>query len=108
MPQAQSIVHVFVSRKSAENGLTEHADERMTTVLPRARIGEKVTGPWSQSKCIIEFAIREQTGIRRNDRSTKLKHHTTVEVGPENTILSFTRRVRHFGVTSSAQITCQL
>jgi len=73
----------------------------MTTVLPRARIGEKVTGPWSQSKCIIEFAIREQTRIRRDDRPAKLKHHTTVEIGPENAVLSFTHRVRHFGVTSS-------
>jgi hypothetical protein len=42
--QAQRVVHVFVSRKSAEDRLTEHADECVATVLPRARIGEKVTG----------------------------------------------------------------
>jgi hypothetical protein len=47
--------------------MTEYADKRMTTVLPRARIGEKVTGRGSQSKCIIEFAVRKQSRIRRDD-----------------------------------------
>ena len=32
----------------------------MATVLFRARIGQKVTGRWSQSKCIIEYSISEQ------------------------------------------------
>ena len=77
----------------------------MPTVLPRARIGKKVTGCRSQSKCIIEFAIREQTRIRRDDRSAKLKHHTTVEIRPENAILRFTRWVRHSGRVSSVRIT---
>jgi len=85
--------------------LTEHADEGVPTVLPRARIGKQITRYRSQSKCIIEFAIREQTRIRSDDRPAKLKHHTTVEIGPENAILSFTRRVRHLGVTSSARLT---
>ena len=32
----------------------------------------------------VEFAIREQTGIGRDDGSTKLKHQSAVEIGSEN------------------------
>ena len=87
---------------SAKYGLTEHADEGVPTVLSGARICKQITGCGSQSKCIIEFAIREQSRIRRDDRLAKLQHHTTFEFEPENAILRFTRRVRHFGGIISA------
>jgi hypothetical protein len=47
--------------------LAQHADEGVAAVLPCARIGKKVTGRWRQSKCIVEFAIREETSIRCNE-----------------------------------------
>jgi hypothetical protein len=47
-------------------------DERVTTVLARACIGEKITGRRCQSKRILEFAMREQACIRSDDRATQL------------------------------------
>jgi len=44
----------------------------------------------------------EQTCIRRDDRSAKLKHHAPVKIQPENAVLRFTRRVRQSGLISSA------
>jgi hypothetical protein len=82
--------------------LAQHADEGVAAVPPRARIGEKVCGRWRQSKCIIEFAIREQTSIGGEDGPAKLHHDAAVEIEPKNAVSGFTRRVRHFGATSSA------
>ena len=38
----------------------------------------------------VEFAIREQTGIGRDDGSTKLKHRSAVEIEFENLAVQFT------------------
>ena len=38
----------------------------------------------------VEFAIREQTGIGRDDGSTKLKHRSAVEIESENLAVRFT------------------
>lgn len=43
-----------------------------------AYIGEKVTGRCCQSKCIVEFAIREQTRIRGDDRAAKMHHDASI------------------------------
>ena len=39
---------------------------------------------------LSNFAIREQTGIGRDDRSTKLKHQSAVEIESENLAVRFT------------------
>ena len=39
----------------------------------------------------VEFAIREQTGIGRDDGSTKLKHQSAVAIESENLAVRFTR-----------------
>ena len=39
----------------------------------------------------VEFAIREQTGIGRDDGSTKLKHQSAVAIEFENLAVRFTR-----------------
>jgi len=82
--------------------LAQHADEGVAAVPPGALIGEKVTGRWRQPKCVIEFAIREQTGIGGDDGPAKLHHDAAVEFEPKNAVFGFTRRVRHFGAASSA------
>ena len=38
----------------------------------------------------VEFAIREQTGIGRDDGSTKLKHQSAVAIESENLAVRFT------------------
>jgi hypothetical protein len=82
--------------------LAQHADEGVTTVLARARIGENITGRCCQSKCIVELTIREQTCIRGDDRAAELHHDAAVEIKPQNAVFGFTRRVRHFDAISSA------
>jgi hypothetical protein len=54
------------------------------------------------SKCFIEFSIREQARIRSDDGAANLHHDATIEIEPKNAVFGFTRRVRHFGTTSSA------
>jgi hypothetical protein len=63
----------------------------ITTVLPRACIGKRVIGCVSQSKCIIGFALLEQSSIRCDDQATELNHHSAVEIRQENAVLHFTR-----------------
>jgi hypothetical protein len=82
--------------------LAQHADEGVATVLACASVGEKLTGYWRQSERIVEFAIREQTGIGSHDGAAKLHHDAPIEIEPKNAVFGFTRRVRHFGATSSA------
>ncbi len=89
------MTQVRENEADAREKLSEVPLERMATVLPRARINEKVTGRWGLSKYSIEFTIRKQTHIRRDGRSTKLEHHATVEIRPKDAILSFTRRARN-------------
>jgi hypothetical protein len=85
--------------------LAEHADEGVPTVLSRARIGKKITGRWRQSESIVEFAIRQQTGIGGHDGATKLHHDAAVEIESKDAVFGFTRRVRHVRLTWCAQIT---
>src|SRR5271156_5868634 len=43
-------------------------------------VGEHVTSHHGQPERVVEFAIREQTSIGRDDGSTKLKHQSAVEI----------------------------
>jgi hypothetical protein len=72
--QAPRVVHVFIPGEPAEERLTKHADKAVTTVLPRARVRKKITSRRCQAKCIVEFAVREQTGIGGDDGAAKLDH----------------------------------
>jgi len=78
----------------------------MTTVLAGTRVTQRCFSRCAQTKRIIEFAIGEQTGIGCYNGTTKLNRHAAVKLHAKSIVLRFTRRVRHFGVTSSAQITC--
>jgi hypothetical protein len=42
--QAFGVVHVLVSGEATKNGLTQQTNKRMTAVLARARIGERIAG----------------------------------------------------------------
>jgi hypothetical protein len=65
-----------------------------------SRIGEKIARRWCQSKCFIEFAIREEASIRGDDGAAELHDDAVIEIKPKNAVFGFTRRVRHFGATS--------
>ena len=57
---------------------------REPPLLPGPRVGEHLTSHHGQPERAPEFAIREQTGIGRDDGSTKLKHQSAVEIESEN------------------------
>ena len=49
-----------------------------------------ITPIFARALAPVEFAIREQTGIGRDDGSTKLKHQSAVEIESENLAVQFT------------------
>jgi hypothetical protein len=71
----------------------------MAASLAGAGVSEHLARHHCQAERVIEFVICEQSGIRRDHRSTKLERQFVVEIEPENAIGLFTRRVLHDGVT---------
>jgi hypothetical protein len=55
----------------------------MPAVLAGARIREPVAGHRAEAESIVEFANREQPGVRRHDRTAKLQRQPTVEIEPQ-------------------------
>jgi hypothetical protein len=48
-------------------------------VIAGRRVGEHLTGHHGRPERVIAFAIREQTGIGRDDGSAKLKHQSAAD-----------------------------
>jgi hypothetical protein len=67
----------------------------MAAVFACARIGEHLARHHAQPKCVIEFAVRQQSRIGRDHGAAKLEHQATVKIEPKNVRFRFTRRVRH-------------
>jgi hypothetical protein len=44
---------------------------------------------------VIQFAIRQESGIGRDHAAAKPNHQTTVEIGRQRSLIRFTRRVRY-------------
>lgn len=95
MAQPFGVIHVLISCQSTEHGLPQHADKRVPSILPSARVGEHVASHRGETQRVVEFPISEQPGVRGYDRSAKLEHQAAVEIDTERPIVRFTRRVRH-------------
>ena len=80
MTQTFGVVHIFVSGKTAEDGLPQHANKSMAAILARARVGERLTRHRGQAERVVEFAIGEQSSIGGHNGATKLQHQTAVEI----------------------------
>ena len=52
---------------------------RAAAVIAGPRVGEHLTSHHGRPERVVEFAIREQTGIGRDDGSAKLKHQSAVD-----------------------------
>jgi hypothetical protein len=104
MTQALGVVDILISGEAAEHRLPQHADQGMATVLTGA-VGENLAGHRTEAERIVEFPVREQAGVGGDHRSAKLEHQPAVEIESENSVIRFTRRVRHAG-GPNAQITC--
>ena len=48
-------------------------------VIAGPRVGEHLTSHHGRPERVVEFAIREQTGVGRDDGSAKLKHQSAVD-----------------------------
>ena len=79
----------------------QHADQRMTAVLAGASVGENLACHRAEAERVVEFPVREQTGVGGDYRSLKLEDQAAVEIELERLAVRFTRRVRR---ESSLQI----
>ena len=95
MAEPLGVVDVLVSGQPPEHGLPQHPDERVPAVLARAGVGEPLACHRAQAERVVEFAVGEQTGVRRHDRTAKLERQPAVEIEPQRLAVRFTRRVRH-------------
>jgi hypothetical protein len=56
----------------------------MPAVVADACVGEYVAGHRGKAECGVEFPVREQAGVGRDHRSSKLEHQPAVEIESEN------------------------
>jgi hypothetical protein len=105
MTQALGVVHVFVSGKPTEHRLPQHPDQIMATVPAGTGVSEQITRHRGQPKCIVEFAIGKQPGIRCRHGAAKLEHQAAVKIEPKSPRIRFTRRVHHHSLAQST-ISC--
>jgi len=73
----------------------------MTAVLAGASVGENLACHRAEAERVVEFPVREQTGVGGDYRSLKLEDQAAVEIELERLAVRFTRRVRR---ESSLQI----
>ena len=78
------IVHVLVPGEAPEYGLSQHPDQIMPTVPARASISQMLSRDYHQSEHVIQFAIGQQPGIRRDAGTVELQLHTAVEIEPSS------------------------
>jgi hypothetical protein len=95
MPKPSRVVHILVSGQPPEHSLSQHPDQRVMAVLAGARVGQPLTRHRAQPERVVKFTVGEQTGVRRDDRTAKLKHQPAVEIQSQRLVIRFTRRVRH-------------
>jgi hypothetical protein len=95
MAEPLGVVDVLVSGQPPEHGLPQHPDERVPAVLARAVVCEPRTCRRAEAERVVQFAVGEQTGVRRDDRAAKLERQPAVEIEPHGLAVRFTRRVRH-------------
>jgi hypothetical protein len=65
--------YVLVSGQPPEHGLPQHPDKRVPAVLARAGVCEPRTRHRAEAERVVQFAVGEQTGVRRDDRAAKLE-----------------------------------
>jgi hypothetical protein len=94
-PEPVGIVHVLVAGEAPEHGLSQHPDQNMPAVPARASISQMLSRDYHQAEHVIQFAIGQQPGIRRDAGTVELQLHTAVEIEPSSVRFRFTRWVRH-------------
>jgi len=97
--QPLGVVRVLVSSQPTEDRLAQQADKGMPSIPALTRIGEHAPGHGAETEGIVEFAVRQQSGIGGDAGPMELQLQAAVETEPEGAVACFTRRVRHLGLT---------
>jgi hypothetical protein len=59
--QTLGVVHVLISSETTKHRLPQQTDQRMASIPAGARIGKGLARYCCQPKCVVEFAIRQQS-----------------------------------------------
>jgi hypothetical protein len=81
-PEPIRVVHILVPGKAAEHGLAELREQRVAAVLPRAGIVEQIGGEHRQAEGIVEFAEREEPGVRGDRGAVEFELQAAVKRDP--------------------------
>ena len=79
--------------ETAVDRLAQQGQQAVLLVLPEARILKAFCAHRSQPECLIEFAIRQQPGIRGDLAAQKFQLQSTVETDPQILVLAVTHWV---------------
>jgi len=73
MTEALSVVDILVTGKPPEYRLPQQTDQFMAAVLAGAGIGERLPGNHRQAEGVVEFPVRQQSGVGGDPRAMELK-----------------------------------
>ena len=93
--QPLGVVHVLVAGQPPEYRLPQQPDQEVLSVLAGAYIRQSLATGCGQSEHVVQFAIRQQSGIGGDHRTAELEHQAAVEIEPQRLAVRFTRRVPH-------------
>ena len=93
--QPLGVVHVLVAGQPPEYRLPQQPDQEVLSVLAGACIRQSLATGCGQSEHVVQFAIRQQSGIGGDYRTAEPEHQAAVEIEPQRLAVRFTRRVPH-------------
>ena len=74
------VVRILIASQTTEHGLTQRCCQRMLGILPGSPIIEEVFRHGSQSECVIQLPVRQQSRIARNFGTLKFQLQTSVKI----------------------------
>ncbi len=84
--QTVGIVYVFITAKTAKDGLTELPDHAMPPILASTAVLEKTPANLGQAKGVVKLPVGEQSGVRGDLGTMEFKLEAAVEIDPKATL----------------------
>ena len=91
--EALGIVNVFIACQPAVERLAKEGQQTVLGVLAGAGVVQAAGRGGGQSKGVVEFAVRKESGITGDGRAVELQLDLTVEVNAEGVVLAVTHKV---------------
>ena len=95
MGQTIGVVDVLIPGQAPEHRLAQQSGQQVPGVPATATFRQRRTGEIGQPERVVEFAVGEQSGVRRDAAALELEPEAAVEIDPESAIIRFTRWVFH-------------